>query len=207
LLLLSALGFRYFSFANEGTKLSVEFGSHNTNTVDIGVGDLFQVQISIRNISGIMRNFAFDILWDSSQIQYVSTEINPLPDWSIAFDDSKVNAGILNDIGGSGSVTNEDHIWLVLNMRCIGPGVSEIHFNETSWFEENSGMTLSFNEETNGTVNQRLSPVGGVISPSLFIISLEKIIIIFGIAFILSLIYIIKLRLNGHFVTAINCNH
>ncbi len=157
------------SYAISMPYLAIEFGDPTLHTKNVVVGSEFQVQISIRNFAQPLKmvSFAFDVLWDPSMIQYVSTEVTPLTGWTVIFDDTKVNLGILDEVGGFEGPTNVDHVWLIITFRCLGPGDSDISFDQSSWLEFESGFTANF-EEVKGTVRQTSEayPVGGTIDSS-----------------------------------------
>ncbi len=171
-------------------SLAMEFGNPAVHVASVVVGTEFQVQIAIRNLpsqpSG-MENFAFDVLWNPSLIRYVSAVSSPLAEWIVSFDDSQVNSGLLNDVGGFGPSTNIDHIWLTITFRCLGSGDSEISFAESSWLESYSGFTLSFGEEIPCMANQtvRTFPVGGIMEPADNIAMIAPYIAVAGLISIL----------------------
>jgi len=169
LMITTVFGLIMSSYAQPIPSLAVEFGNPTVHVASVVVGTEFQVQISIRNLpsqpSG-MESFAFDVLWNPSLVQYVGAVSSPLAEWIVNFDDTQVNSGLLNDVGGFGPSTNNDHVWLTITFRCIGSGDSEISFAESSWLESYSGFTLSFGEEVTGMAHQTTTfPVGGIIEP------------------------------------------
>jgi len=144
---------------NQASTLSAEDPVTHLNTLDVAVGSSFSVDIWIRGIpSGDpMENFAFDLGWDPTLMQYDHSQGNPPNGWQVNVNDANAPSGALG-IGGSrlqnGNPYGDDHMWLSVYFRCLKSGVGTIEISGSSWMDYVGGFTLSFDSVLSATVSQ-----------------------------------------------------
>ncbi|MFC1505544.1 hypothetical protein ACFLQ6_00580 [Thermoproteota archaeon] len=173
-------------------------------SITADVSTEFSIDIWITDIPETYRlNEAnISVTWLRAAMDRVSEETNQPNGWSVSAlvapwsmplpPEDWISFDFFPD---NGIEVTEDRRWVTITFHCAGPGISTILVESQVEISTGSAAPLFFNlEPVEVTVNQIVTPVGGVSSPVNKLAILTPYIALAGLIAVVSAVYVIKRR-------------